>query len=196
MRITQHLRRRWAWWLAVLVVLVAVIWVDRILTAPAVGHTETPQLKVAQTAPKTQAVPPASRAANQYYQLALPPGYTPQASTQPSGLLLAQTILKPGAQGTLIINIGVSRLSAGGLAANSSYKLRANDTQTYAASELDGVTVFTRLDGMNGEVVAFWPHGSELATISVTDGVGNAGSGDVATDRASLDTLLKLWQWR
>lgn len=188
--------RRWRWWLPAIVILLGLVWIDHILLSPAVGHSEKPLLMSASPRPSASATPPATAENNRYYELDLPPGYTPQATTQPTGLLLAQTILKPGPAGTLIITIGVSDLPAGGLNANSSYALRVHTPDTYSLSQLKGTTVFTRTDGVNGEVVAFWVHGDRLATISVTDGVSNAGGGDTVVDRATLQTIIESWHWR
>jgi hypothetical protein len=179
-----------------IVILLGLVWLDHVLLSPAVGHSETPLLTPTGSRPSASEAPPATAEGNHYYELDLPPGYTAQAATQPAGLLLAQTILKPGPAGTLIITIGVSDLPAGGLSANSSYALRVHAPNTYSLSQLKGTTVFTRTDGVNGEVVAFWVHGARLATISVTDGVSNAGGGDTVVDRAVLQTIIASWHWR
>ncbi len=170
---------------------------------PAIGHQEKVSLPMhAKTAahPATSQAP-ASDLDNSYFSLALPAGFVPQSSQSPSaGLLYSQTIIKPGAGGSLIISIGISNLPAGGLKESSSYRLRAQQTQTYKLTEqtINGanVTVAARNDGAGGEVVAFLPHGSYLATIGITSGVQAVGGGDTAGNQAVLSQLLQLWQWR
>jgi hypothetical protein len=56
------------------------------------------------------------------------------------------------------------------------------------------VTTFVRIDGENGEVVAFWPHGGRLATLAISTGL-QAVSGDSDANTTKLQTLMANWQW-
>jgi hypothetical protein len=195
--------RRWRLpkrrWLLVGLLVIGIYIVSRILSSPAEGHQEAVDQKLIPAQPTTAPAPAASTLNNQYFTLRLPVGYSLQASsTTTPGLLFNQTILKASNEGSLIINVGLSTLD-GGLSENSSYRLRAENPQTYGlSSQLIGgstVTISTRLDGSDGEVVAFWPHGNYLATVSVTDGTGDTPGGDTAGDQTVLMSLLKGWQW-
>jgi hypothetical protein len=86
----------------------------------------------------------------------------------------------------------------GGLAGDSSFRLREKDTGRYQLSSQAAGSDIIHIanDKQSAAVVAFWPHGGYLATISVSSGVDNPSSDDNATQIKALQPLLKAWQWR
>ena len=170
------------------------------LNAPAQGRQIAPVdanklVKSSQAAKST----PAQSLANSLFTLSLPPGYNVQShDPTPSNLLYNQTITKPGAFGTIIIAIAVQNLPQGGLDGDASYTFRQQQPSVYTLTteRHGGDTVHIASDTSTSSVVAFWPHGSYLATISLSSGT-DAPSGDNNTDSLhSLTPLLNAWQWQ
>ena len=160
------------------------------------AKTSTMAAKAPSHAPS---VAPAQTLSNQYYILDLPAGYSAQDALQtPSGMLATQTIIKHGSFGSLIISIGVQPLSSDGLEADPSYHLRVSNQSRYQlhTQPQAGDTLQIANDRQEASVVAFWPHGGYLATISVSSGLGNPATNDNADVLKALQPILDAWQWQ
>ncbi len=169
------------------------------LTAPAHGRpTKTGGALRPHPTLKPAVLPPDS-VQNNYFRLALPAGYRQQANNQATpGVLYSQTLIKSAAFGSLIINIAVKSLSDGGLGEDSSYRLRLQQASRY---HLGSQTIGTDQvqiadDSQAAAVVAFWPHGAYLATISVTSGISDPSTNGNTEQLVTLKTLLAAWQWQ
>jgi hypothetical protein len=183
--------------------LLLVIIISKLLTAPVQGHKIAVDHAIKQSQSTTPKPVPASILQNQYFRLQLPIGYSPQTNTAPlpTGILLTQTILKTSTNGTEIITVSVTGLPTGGLANNSSYQLRVQSPQIYKITTQtiagDTLSLSKRIDGQSGEVVAFWPHGAWLATVSLTTGLDdNSSDSQQTANLTDLQTLLANWQWQ
>ena len=89
-------------------------------------------------------------------------------------------------------------LPSGGLSGDTSYTVRTQQPAEYqmSAKQYAGDMVHVASDSSTSSVVAFWPHGSYLATISISAGT-DAPSGDNNADELnSLQPLLNAWQWQ
>jgi hypothetical protein len=86
----------------------------------------------------------------------------------------------------------------GGLAGDSSYKLRQQKAERYrlTTQSISGEAIQIANDAESAAVVAFWPHGGYLATISISSGVSNPSSNDNAAELSVLQPLLKAWRWQ
>jgi|GEM_PF-2350411 len=187
-------------WLVGAGLLLAVIAVVRILSQPVHGHTTAIDIQPKKpTVAKPTAVLPASQQQNSYYSLDLPIGYRAGAGNQTvPGLLYTQLITKPGALGSLVINIAIAKLPVGGLGENSSYRLRVEQSGRYRLTSqvLGGDTIHVFQDSQSGEVTAFWPHHDHLATIGVSSVLENPGAADNAEGQTVLQTMLHGWHWQ
>ncbi len=193
----QRHPKRWLGGLTLLVLIVIVI--IKLLTAPAQGHTNIVDQAVKSTRHQTVKPAPASTLDNKYFRLRLPVGYSlNNTQTAAADSLLSATIFKPSTGGTSIINVAVVNLPPDGLTNLSAYRVRSQSPATYKLESTtikgDTVALSTRLDGESGEVVALWPHGAYVATLAVSTGT-LATSGDTAANLKSLQTLLAAWQW-
>ena len=184
-------------------ILLVIALIIRFLDEPSTGHNiaaqGVPKL-VGSSAPPKQATPtPAQTLTNSYFTLSLPPGYAAQAGDPtPAGILYDQTLLKNGDFGSLIITVAVRDLPTGGLSEDSSYQLRQKQTAQYQITNqtLRGEIVRVASDTTTGAVVAFWPHGSYLATISVSSGTDTSSGGDASNETTDIQPLLNAWRWR
>lgn len=187
-------------WLLGLGVLLVILGLVRVVSQPVHGHNTAVDIQLKKPAgAKSAPVTPASQQQNTYYTLDLPPGYHAAAGDQTvPGLLYAQLITKPGALGSLIINVAVATLPAGGLSENSSYRLRVQQANRYQATteSRSGDTLQIYQDSQSGEVTAFWPHRSYLATIAVSSVLNNPGNEENSEVRSVLQTMITGWQWR
>ncbi len=186
--------------LIVLLVVVALSLVIRGFAAPVAGRRISVDRTVAQPKPHASVQTPASTLDNAFFILQLPVGYALQTSQMNSGgMLYTATIIHPSIDGSRIIGISVSQLPAGGLGESSFYRARVLAPQTYIMTPLktpnESIMVATRIDHEAGEAVAFWPHGSLLATLSVSTGEASSEA-DQASNEVSLQALLRHWQWR
>jgi hypothetical protein len=178
------------------------IWLAfRTISAPVTGHDVAASDKL-QTITPRKAKPDTSATSikdNQYFQLELPAGYKAQANNQPvPGLSYQKTIIKPGAFGSIIINIAIKPVPEGGLAGDSSYSLRTKSPAHYKMSHqtAGGSDVVIFNDAESAAVVAFWLHGGYLATISLNSGINNPASDDNVDIVRALQPVLSAWQWR
>ena len=183
----------------VLLVIVTTVLIGK-LAAPASGHRVAVDRSIAQPKPHATVQAPASTLDTTYFSLKLPLGYLLQSSQSGgAGMLYTATIIHPSIDGSRIIGISISQLPAGGLSESSAYRARTLAPQTYAVMPLkvsgESINLATRLDHEAGEVVAFWPHATILATLSISTGMA-ASESDQVSNEASLRTLLKNWQWR
>ena len=196
MEIVKRIPKRVRWLLVLTVVSLLIVGVVRHVSAPVHGRNVAVDVKL-QPKRQTTATPPATTVQADYFQLDLPTGYKPQAAQTVPGLLYAQTLVKPSTMGSLLINIGIKNLPEGGLSGDSSYRLREQSARYRLSSQtVHGETVQIANDAESAAVVAFWPHGGYLATISISSGLGNPAADDNATELAALQPLLKAWQWR
>jgi hypothetical protein len=169
------------------------------LTAPVHGtiiHT-TAGLKVIK-ASQTPIVAPDVTSKNSYFSLTLPAGFTPQAnSATPAGLLFYEMSLKHSLDGTLIVSITVKNLPPGGVSGDSSFETRVVQPTQYQASSISvaGDMIAVSSATVNDGVVAFWPHKSYEATISVTTGLGDGGSGSQSDELATIKQIIAGWEW-
>jgi hypothetical protein len=198
----KRFTRRWKIQLVVVVLILGGIWfVMRTISAPVTGH-DVAASDMLQTNIPAKAKPDTSATTindNQYFQLALPAGYKAQASNQAvPGLSYQKTIIKPGAFGSIIINIAIKPIPGGGLASDSSYNLRVQSPAHYKVSHqtIDGGDVVIFNDAQSAAVVAFWSHGGYLATISLNAGINNPASDDNADIVRALQPILDAWKWR
>jgi hypothetical protein len=178
---------------------IALIWLFvSLLSSPQSGHSVKTKLKAtpdssSQTTTPTSAQP----VSNSYFNLNLPAGYVAQSqSIGQSGNLYTQTIIGTSTNGSQIVAIAIT---SGDLASNPSYVLRTSKPGEYipTTNMIAGqkVTVFT--DNQTSNVVAFWPHGQYLATISVSGGYVDVSSGGSQNPEMTvLSNLLSGWQWR
>ncbi|HWB38845.1 MAG TPA: hypothetical protein VG604_01235 [Candidatus Saccharimonadales bacterium] len=185
--------------LAACFILIAIIFVMRLVSAPVQGHNTKVdvQLKQSPTSHHSTLVP-ASQQSNRYYRLNLPVGYSAQPIQNVAGLLVSQTITKPGALGSLIINIAVKNMPEGGLGNDSSYRARQQDTARYrlTSQNLGGDNITISNDSQSEAVAAFWPHGGYLATIGIESSIQNPATDDNADELRSLQAILTAWQWQ
>jgi hypothetical protein len=183
-----------------LLILLAIVCIGgKVLTAPVQGHRIALDQKVVRSNSSIIKAPAASNLDNQYFLLHLPLGYRLSSSRIDTGdSLLTDVILKPSITGTSIHNVAVLQLPSGGLESVSNFRVRSTAPGTYKLSSMklsgDIITLSTRIDGEAGEVVAFWPHGTLLATIAVSTGEA-ASNGDTEANTTSLQTLLNAWRW-
>ena len=186
--------------LGLVVFLLLLIWLGaRWLNAPATGRIiPAGHAKLTKVTPPTK-TSQAATLNNSYFTLTLPLGYEVQAGNQvPPNVLYSQTLIKTGDFGSLIISVAVQNLPDGGLSADSSYQLRAGQPTRYQLNSqaIHGDTVVVASDTQSAAVVAFWPHGNYLATISVSSNL-DTPSGDQDSEQfAALQPLLNAWQWR
>lgn len=190
-------RRKFAIGALVFLVVMVVI-IAKIIAAPAHGH-QIPVDRQARVTPKKSApVLPASEIPTSYFRLALPAGYKPQTAETVPGLLYSQTLTKPSLGGTMVVSIAVKTMPEGGLDGEPSYRLRQSKPTQYRQSTQSvqggSATVFN--DAESASVVAFMPHGSYLATVSVTLGISNPSSDDNSDELKVLQPILAAWQWR
>lgn len=196
---TIHLSRRRSITLAIIVVVLLVIGtVVHILASPVKGRQVPVDSSLIKSAPKATPQTPAQNLGSSYFTLALPPGYTVQAQTGTvSGQLYSQTVLKTSVDGTLILAIGVKTMPDGGLSGDSSYTFREQQQQNYQIQTKtyndEAVSIASDVGGDG--VVAFWPHGAYMATVSVSSGLSDTG-GEIADEQSALAGLLGAWQWR
>jgi hypothetical protein len=178
-----------------LVVLIIIGTVVHTLTAPVHGHLITPTIS-AKPSHAAATAPQASEnlATNPYVALQLPSGFVTEAGNTAPGMLFSQTILRRSIDGSFILNIAIRSLPVGGITADSSYQLRLSQPQNYAPSSLasSGDTISVMTGTANDGVVAFWPHHSLEATLSVTSGLGD---GEQADELATLKQVIASWQW-
>jgi hypothetical protein len=189
--------KRWLIGAGLLVSAVAVV--IKIIAAPTQGHTTSVDQTYKKTTYPIANVVPASTIDNQYFRLPLPAGYKLNASQLGTAdALLSDTIFKSSNDGTRIIAVAIVSTPSGGLEQLSNYRARATAPAVYRLTQqtIKGqpVTLSERLDGEAGEVVAFWPHGSDIATLAISTGLQSGG--DTAVNRANLQTLLDSWQWK
>jgi hypothetical protein len=187
---------KWRWLIGLLLLLTVVIVVFRVISAPVHGRQVPVDRQLTPKPHVTAPTLPASNVQSNYFDLPLPAGYKPQAAQAVPGLLYSQTILKPSSFGSLLINISLKPLPEGGLAADSSYRLRQQTSRYHLTSQsVDGDTVQLANDTESAAIVAFWPHGGYLATISVSSGLGNPAADDNRQELKALQPLLTAWQW-
>jgi hypothetical protein len=203
LELRQQPRWRRKRWLVILVVLVAVGIVAHVLSTPAQGRSIPVDLKLtrvpAANAPPTTPQAAASTVRTAYFSLPLPPGYAQQdASTTIAGRLYNLTVIKQSLSGSLIINIAVSDLPAGGLAGDSDYQLYSQSPGHYQLNSqaVKGDKLMIASDVQLGGVVVFWPHGNYLATMGVSSDLGNSSPDDNADELAAVQPLLQAWQWQ
>ncbi len=171
-----------------------------VLSRPVTGHTVAAsefKLPASQTKPALEL--PSSSIASAYFQLNLPPGYRVQAAHQTAaGLLYEQALVKPSASGSVIIEIALKALPAGGLSEDSSFALRQQQADHYRITSqvIAGDMVKIAADSQTTAIAAFWPHARYLATIGVSSGVSTPGTSDNSTEQAALQPLLAAWRWR
>ncbi len=190
-------RRCWFSLLTLFILIASGIAFGRIISAPSHGRITTSSSKFKASSPKPTTTP-ASDIQTEYFQITLPAGYKQQARSQTvPGLLYQQTIIKPSMSGSLVISIAISSLG-GGLSENTSYRLRTQDATRYklATQVVQGDPVTITNDSQSASVVAFWPHGDKLATISITSGLQNPTTDNNASEINALQPLLAAWQWQ
>lgn len=184
---------------AVVILLTIVGWytVSQLL-APAHGQINNhPTIKKPKIVENTS--PPVQPINNRYYKLLLPTGYSPVSnSSVPANLLYAQTIIKPTAGGSLVINIAITALEAGGLDQNTSYHLRQTQSARYliTSRNVGSDSVQIANDKQSASVVAFWPHANYLAIISASSGIDNPVTNDNSDEINALLPIFQGWQWQ
>lgn len=202
-------RKRFAWLtkkrkiqLVVILLVLLGLWLAwRQISSPVTGKTvvteSSASLKQSSKKPKT---PDATDIKSNYFQLSLPAGYRLQSkSDSVQGLLYQQTLVKPSTMGSVVINIAVKELPAGGLSGDSSYQLRVKNPSKYVMSSesIGGRTVVVASDAQAGAVTAFMTSGGYMATISASSGVSNPTTNDNnATQRKALQPVLEAWRWQ
>jgi hypothetical protein len=181
--------------------LAAMVFIIRIVSAPVTGHTTKIDVSLAKkqptSSPRIDTQP--SAVTNTYYTLNLPVGYHVQTgASTPVGVLSNQVITKPGALGSLIINIAVKALPDGGLENDSSYRLRLLQTDRFSTTSQTyrGETVHVSNDSQSAAVAAFWPHHGYLATIGISSSLDNPAADDNAEELSALKVLLDAWRWQ
>jgi hypothetical protein len=191
------MKRRYLLMAAILICLAGVYGFTRLVASPSHGQpvkNGTPSRKHVEAADQL----PSTTIKTEYFELALPAGYRPQEAQPVLGLLYAQTLTKPSSSGSLIINISIKTMPEGGLAGDSSYKLRQQKVERYrlTTQSISGEAIQIANDAESAAVVAFWPHAGYLATISISSGVSNPSSNDNAAELSALQPLLKAWRWQ
>ena len=166
----RHPRR---WIAAGIFAVVSVIVIVKILTAPAHGHIVAVDHTVTTKRAVSAKPAPASTLDNQYFSLHLPVGYRLNSSqTTAADSLLNAIIFKSSSFGTSIITIAIVKSPEGGWQELSSYRARQQAPANYGITTQviagDTVGIVTRLDGTDGEVTAFWPHGALVATLAIS----------------------------
>jgi hypothetical protein len=177
-----------------------IVVISRVLSAPEHGKTIAIEPSTVKALVKPQPkITPASTDEQQYFSLNLPAGFVQQGSQRPGGnVLFAQTIIKTGSFGSMLINIGIQNVPDGGLDADPSYHLRTTQTDRFTISHttFDGESVAIANDQQSAVVVAFWVHGSHFATISTSQGIGNPATDDNTEVIKVLNQLLSAWSWK
>lgn len=191
-------------WLVPIIIVTSVailgILAVRAISAPSHGHATNSGGKIAAQHIK----PPIPRrfdtaANNAYYDLSLPTGYTSQSVSQATpGLLYQQTIIKSAAGGSHIISVTIQSLSATGLTELSAYQLRSSQPGRYQLTTVQskGQPIQVARDLQSASVVAFWVHGSTVATIAVTTALAEATDAGGQNELRTLQPILDAWQWR
>ncbi len=183
-------------------IIVGAVWLGvHLLTTPATGHV-IPTSDY-QPRSKKSTVSPAAISAGTletaYFDMKLPVGYQPQPATPAvPGLLYQQTLLKPSSVGSLIVAMAVKTMPEGGLGNDSAYALRQQHPEQYSFTkqQVGGDTIVIVTDAQSAAVVAFWPHGTYVATLSVTSGVSTPGHSDASEEKDALQPLITAWRWR
>lgn len=177
-------------------VIIVVTIAIRLISSPAHGHQVAVDKKY-QPKKIVTVVVPASTISNNYFKLDLPVGYKQQPAQAATGILFAETIIKPSTEGSLIIAIGIQNLPEGGVVNDPSYHARQLNTAryTFSTKTLHGETVNIASDMQGSSTAAFWPHGGYLASIGVSSGFASSG-GDNSDQLRALETLLNAWQWQ
>lgn len=194
-------RNRKTKFIVIFVLVAAIAIVIRIVSAPVTGHNTKVDVSLSKKkSPSTHQVDTSpSTVANSYYKLDLPVGYHVQANGQtPEGILSNQIVTKPGALGSLIINIAVKTLPEGGIDNDSSYRLRTQRTDQYSmeSQTYAGQVVKVSNDKQSAAVAAFWVHGGYMATIGISSSLDNPGADDNADELSALKVVLSSWQWQ
>lgn len=183
--------------IAALVVVVATAsFIAGKLAAPVHGRQISSDLpaKVRKTASQTQ---PTGRLDSDLFTLSYPGTYQLQDSSPkiPAGLEYYRTLLRHSALGSSVVNVSL-KAAPNGLSGDSSYNLRLQHPETYHLQTVtiagEPVIMASRAD--TGEVVAFWQHGSQLATVSLNEVL--ASPGDDTANIQSVKDLLGGWQWK
>jgi hypothetical protein len=170
-----------------------------VLNAPAKGTiVENPKLKLK---PSANAVPTTAplQQSNTYYSLHLPVGFSSLSSpSTPAGLLSAATLKKNSASGTQLIAIAIKNMPDGGMTNDSAYQLRSSQSAHYTLTtqSVDNDQVRIATDTQSAGVVAFWPHGNLLATISISETYDDPSSSSSTVLSSTLQTVLQSWQWQ
>ncbi len=174
--------------------------VAKLISAPVEGRATKADLKLQHAPPQAAKQQlPASNLNSTYFELALPQGYKVQPASQAiAGLLYQQTIIKPGAFGSLVINIAIKPLPDGGVAGDSSYQTRQQQPSRYKFTNQSNLedSIAIANDNQAAAVVAFWPHANYLATISVSSAVDNLAMDGNKDLLAALAPVLSAWHWR
>lgn len=181
-----------------LIVIIAVAAIAAKLNAPSKGTINqhptakvTPHLSTQTTAPSTQGTA--------YYSLELPAGYAQVASASPPpGILAVQTLSKQLAIGKLVVAIAIKSMPEGGVSGDSAYQLRTAHPERYTLTTktIQGDVVTIANDSQSAAVVAFWPHQSYEATISLTMGFEGPAADGNADELDQLQTILTAWRWQ
>ncbi len=204
----KHMDRRKVLGISAVLILAVIVvishFIDRPVHGRALSHLNVSMLTskaataVTSNAVTTKPTPPGTLS-NGYFTLSLPAGYVSQTNNQaPAGMLYAQNVIATSTDGSLLIAIGLKQMPAGGLSADSSYALRSKQPTNYKVTSqtVNAETVQVSSGVQDDGVVAFWAHGSYLATISVTTGLAGTGASNVPSEQQALNGLLSGWQWQ
>jgi hypothetical protein len=189
-------KRRWLLFGGALLLLAAAV---HVVTAPVSGRIVPVDAKPSKPLKQAKTAVTSQTLSSPYFSLVLPPGFEKQTSGQlPPGLLYQQNVIKPSAFGSIIVSIAIRPMPEGGMSVDSSYNLRVWQADRYHLSHqtLNGDLVSTFNDSRQASVVAFWPHGSQLASISLNSGLNNPASDDNKSIVSALQTIISAWQWQ
>ncbi len=194
----KHRRRR-ATLIGIGVLLLVALIIAAKLNAPSHGTIVAhPQPIAKKTVTTPQASQPISQS-NSYYSLSLPAGFNALGGgVTPSGVLYTQSLTKNISLGHLVIAIAIKPTPDGGLTSDSSYKLRTSQPARFHMStqSVQGESVTIANDSESSAVVAFWPHASTFATISLTLGFEGPPADNNSDELATLQTIMNAWQWQ
>lgn len=195
----DFLRRhaRAARWVAAVVAVVALVsFMASKLAAPVHGRKIAADLP-AKARKVSQQAAASGQLVNDFFTLSYSGSYQLQDSNPkiPAGLEYYRTLLRHSSLGSSVVNISL-KAAQDGMSGDSSYDLRLQHPETYRLQTVtfasEPVVIASRAD--TGEAVAFWQHGSQLATISLNEVLTSPGD-DTANVQA-LKKLLAGWQWK
>lgn len=169
------------------------------LNAPVTGQIVATKTTSQHKISKPEEKPATSSIKNSYFDLSLPGGYRVQSASQsPPGLSYQQTIIKPSALGSAVINIAIKPMPEGGMSGDSSYQLRAQSPSRFSLIQqvVNGESLVLASDSQSASVVAFWPHAGKLATISVSSALANPSTDNNLQQKKILLTVLTAWNWQ